>query len=153
MWSRVATGSITVVRSVASPASSTHDFTCALATGSSYSIPLSGAPWTVNGGKRPSRASIRAPIRAQRLGDPVDRPAADRLVAVEREARPCWKASQPGSSRISVPALPTSIGADRRAGVAQPAAADQDLVGARARRSRRARAPRASVERVSAASR
>jgi len=34
VWSRVASGSTTVVSpSASSPASSTHDFTCALATG------------------------------------------------------------------------------------------------------------------------
>ena len=35
VWSRLGTGSITVVASVTSPASSTHDLTWALATGSS----------------------------------------------------------------------------------------------------------------------
>ena len=36
VWSRLAAGSVTVVApSAARPASSTHDFTCALATGSS----------------------------------------------------------------------------------------------------------------------
>ena len=62
----------------------------------------------------------RAPMSAQRLGDAVHRAAADRLVAVERPdaARAVPRAS-PGSSRISVPELPTSsepAGAlDRRA--------------------------------------
>ena len=75
---------------------------------------------TVNGGKRPSVASMRAPICAQRLGDPVDRPAADRRVAVERERGPPAPASQPGSRRISVPALPTSIGRRARAASRRP---------------------------------
>ena len=59
--------------SASSPASSTHDFTCALATGSSYSMPCRRAPLTVNGGKRPSVASMLRAHRAQRLGDAVDR--------------------------------------------------------------------------------
>ena len=44
--------------------------------------------------------------------------------------RPSCPASQPGSRRISVPALPTSIGAVGLAGVAQAGAADDDLAGA-----------------------
>ena len=51
VWSRLGAGSTTVVEPDASrPASSTHDFTCAEATGIRYSIPLSGLPVTVNGG-------------------------------------------------------------------------------------------------------
>ena len=128
--------------SVDRPASSTHDLTCALATGSRTRSRCSCAPCTVNGGNRPSRASIRAPISSQRLGDPVDRTPADRLVAVERELRPCWNASHPGSSRISVPALPTSI---RPAGCWALRSPHPRITARRrraARRSRRARAPR-----------
>ena len=44
------------------PAISTHDLTCADATGSVYSIPRSGMPCTVKGARRPSCASIQAPI-------------------------------------------------------------------------------------------
>jgi hypothetical protein len=51
VWSRLGSGSTTVVGPDArSPANSTHDLTCAEATGSSYSIPLSGLPVTVKGG-------------------------------------------------------------------------------------------------------
>ena len=63
VWSRLGSGSITVVvPSASSPAISTHDLTCAEATGSVYSIPRSGMPCTVNGAKRLSVASIHAPI-------------------------------------------------------------------------------------------
>ena len=47
-WSRLGAGSRTVVEPEAIiPAIRTHDFTCALAIGSSYSIPASSAPRTV----------------------------------------------------------------------------------------------------------
>ena len=50
VWSRVGAGSSTVVLPRApSPASSTADFTCALATGSSYSIPVSDRPSMTSG--------------------------------------------------------------------------------------------------------
>ena len=63
MWSRLGRDSMTAVRpSAVKPAKSTHDFTWALATGSSYSMPRSRAPVTVNGGNRPSVASTAAPI-------------------------------------------------------------------------------------------
>ncbi len=63
VWSRLGSGSITVVvPEASSPAISTHDLTWALATGSSYSIPRSGMPCTVKGAKRCSCASIHAPI-------------------------------------------------------------------------------------------
>ena len=138
-----------------SPASSTHDLTCADATGSVVLDPVAAARRaTVNGGKRPSRASIRAPICAQRRRDAVDRAAADRLVAVERSTRrPRWPASQPGSSRISVPALPTSIApsaAPPRAGRGRGSSASPSR---RPRPARRSACTAASVECVSAASR
>ena len=64
VWSRDGRCSTTVVSLSASrPASSTHDFTCALATGSSYSIPCRSAPSTTIGGKPPSRKSTLAPMR------------------------------------------------------------------------------------------
>jgi hypothetical protein len=109
VWSRLGTGSTTVVASVTSPASSTQDLTWALATGSSYSIPASGAPWTVNGGNRPSRASIRAPISDS--GWAIRSTGRRRIESSPSSSKldPCWNDSQPGNSRISVPALPTSI--------------------------------------------
>ena len=65
--------------------------TWALATGSSYSIPCSAR--AVHGERRIT--ALRAPRSAapsrQRLGDPVDRAAADRLIAVEHEARPAGR--------------------------------------------------------------
>ena len=110
VWSRLGSGSITVVVPDASrPAISTHDFTCALATGSVYSIPRSGIPCTVNGAKRPSRASIHAPI--SRSGDATRSTGRRRIDSSPSKVHlpPGWPASQPGASRISVPALPTSM--------------------------------------------
>ena len=64
VWSRVASGSITVVGpSARRPAISRQDLTWALATGSSYSMPWSARPSIRIGGKRPSVTSISAPIR------------------------------------------------------------------------------------------
>jgi hypothetical protein len=67
-------------------------------------------------------------------------------------ARPSWPASQPGSSRNSVPALPTSIGAPGSRAPRRPTPVIR-----RPSRSASTRAPSActaaSVERVSAASR
>ena len=61
VWSRVGAGSSTVVfPSAFSPASRTADFTCALATGSSYSIPCSGLPSTTSGGPGSTCAPIWA---------------------------------------------------------------------------------------------
>ena len=85
MWSRLCLRSVIVVEPAASiPAISTHDLTWALATGTSYSMPASSVPSTLSGGRRSSRAWQSAPIILQRLDHPVHRPAADRLVAVER---------------------------------------------------------------------
>ena len=63
VWSRVGTGSSTVVSPprARSPASSTADFTCALATGSSYEVGRSSAP-SIRNGACPSLVSIPAPI-------------------------------------------------------------------------------------------
>ena len=154
VWSRLGLGSTTVVGpDASSPASSTHDFTCADATGSSYSIPRSGLPVTVNGGKRPSVASIRAPISAQRRRHAVDRPAPDRGVAVERPA-PALLPGQPARQQPQQRAGVADVDrlarrrrrpqARRRAPPATPRAAPP---------ARPAPATAASVEFVSAASR
>ncbi len=109
VWSRLSRDSTTVVLPLASiPAISTHDFTCALATFSSYSIPSSSAPVTVSGVKRPSRASIPAPIIAS---GSTTRSTGRRLIESSPSSvqiPPGWPASHPGSSRSSVPELPTS---------------------------------------------
>ena len=110
VWSRVGAGSVTLVAPEASsPANSTHDLICADATGSSYSIPSSRAPAIVSGVKRPSRASSRAPIR--RSGSAMRSTGRRRIdSSPSRIQTPSdCPASQPGSSRSSVPALPTSI--------------------------------------------
>ena len=104
------------------------------------------------GSRRWRRA--RRPCSRSGIVDAVDRPAADRLVAVERErAAPAGRRAGPGSSRSSVPALCTSIGAVRRlrprsphAVHAQPRARLVEPLDA----ARPALAPRASVASVSA---
>ena len=84
--------------------------------------PRSGAPSDAQRRQAPvARLDVGA-HQAERLGDPVDRPAADRLVAVERPFAARLPASQPGSRRNRVPALPTSIAAAARC-AAQPDAA------------------------------
>ena len=121
-------GSITVVPSVSRPASSTHDLTCALATGSSYSIPVSGAPWTVNG-RKPSVACLDPGSHlTQRLGDTVNGAAPDRVVSVEREARAVLErepAREQAHQRARVADVDRS-GWQLR--VAKAASADQELV-------------------------
>ena len=117
-----ASRSTTVVSpSASSPASSTQDFTCALATGSSYADAVQlGAldrP-AAAGGPRGTRRV--APMRRSGCRDAVDRAAADALVAVERPASPAAaRQASPGRIRSSVPALPD---VDRSApvGAAQP---------------------------------
>ena len=115
VWSRLGSGSITVVVPEASrPAISTHDLTCAEATGSVYSIPRSGMPCTVNGGEA---ALVRVDPRAHlaqrrwRRGRRAGGGSTRRRRSVH--SPPGWPASQPGASRISVPALPTSMCASR----------------------------------------
>ena len=157
LWSRLGAGSTTRVSpSARRPASSRHDLTWALATGSSYSIPLSGAPSTRSGGKPVLAAAEARPHQPQRVGDPVDRPAPDRVVAVEGPgaARPAPRASPAAgaagcrrcrrrSSAGSAPRRPTpSIGI--RAG--DPAAETPSTSAPSAR-------SRVRVERVSAESR
>ena len=71
------------------------------------------------------------PHQRQRLGDPVDRAPANRVVAVELEARPLLErqpAGQQPHQRAGVADVDGSPGAMR---VAQPAPADHDLLGAR----------------------
>ena len=112
MWSRLGSGSMIVVVPEASrPAISTHDLICADATGSVYSMPCSGWPNTVNGGSRSSVASIRAPI--WRSGVAIRSTGRLRIESSPSNVHcpPGWPASQPGSRRISVPALPTSMSA------------------------------------------
>ena len=70
----------------------------------------------VSGVKRPSRASSRAPIAASGARDAVDgrRRMLSSPSSTQLPPSGC-PASQPGSSRSSVPALPTSIAAPGRA--------------------------------------
>ena len=71
-----------------------------------------------------------APMRSQRVGDAVDGPAADRGVAVERERAallPGEPARQQPHQRPGVADVDRPVGLAR---LAQPAAADDELVGA-----------------------
>ena len=135
-----------------SPASSTHDLIWAEATGSSYSIPWRALPVTVNGGKRPSVASIRAPISAS--GVATRSTGRRRIDASPSSVQlpPSCPASQPGSRRISVPALPTSIAPATGAAARRPT---PRITSEPSRRSTSAPSActAASVEFVSAASR
>ena len=147
---RAAARSRSVGPSASSPASSTHDFTWALATGSRYSIPRSGAPADRQRRQRPSRDSTSAPISRSGSATRSTGPAADRLVAVERPlARRAGRRASPGSSRSSVPALPTSIcrGARRRAGPTP-----RDPTSSPRRRRARAHRPRRRAARPRSAS-
>ena len=116
----------TVVRpSASSPASSTHDLTCAQATGSSYSMPRSG---------RPAIAQRREAVRrAPRAGRPSPQRRGDR-------GRP----GGGGSTRVAVerpaaavlPGEPAGQQAHQRAGVAD---VDRRAVGRPGRAGRRRR--------------
>ena len=133
--------------SASSPASSTHDLICAEATGSSYSIAVQR-----RAGDRERGEAVLARLdprahRAQRRGDAVDRPAADRLVAVERPRAPRWPASQPGQQphqRAGVADVDRRAGARRRAGPVPriDERAGPRLLDQRAERARRRRASR-----------
>ena len=141
VWSRLGSGSTTVVvPSASSPASSTQLLICAEATGSAYSIPRSGRAVIV---ERREAALARVELRrpSPRAGAAMRSTGRRRMLASPSSVqRPPsgWPASQPGSSRSSVPALPTSIAAPG-ARAAQARAADDELAAARApRRARRA---------------
>ena len=153
VWSRDGIGSTTVVGpDASSPASSTHDFTWPDATGRTYSIPRSGLPVIVNGGNRPSRAAICAPICSS--GTATRSTGRRRIDASPStvQAPPSCPASQPGSNRISVPALPTSIGAAAGAAARRPGPRTTSESGRRSTSAPSA-ATASSVEFVSAASR
>jgi hypothetical protein len=111
VWSRVASGSMTVVRpGVLSAASNVADFTWADATGRRYSIGTGRlAPCTTMGMRPPGAASKRAPMRLKgSMMRPIGRPM--------REASPVSVAvigvvaMRPAASRAPVPELPKSSG-------------------------------------------
>lgn len=113
VWSRVGSGSITVVGpSARSPASSRQDFTWALATGSSYSTSRFRPSIRIGGGNvRRSPRSRRPSVRARfpRSGRPGvcgsrrHHSAAEAAVVAGQPAREASAAS-------GVPALPASVG-------------------------------------------
>ena len=128
VWSRLGTGSSMVVTPSASrPAKSRHDFTWALAHG--QLVGDRAQPRAVDRQRRVAavaRLVARAPIA--RSGS-ITRSTGRRLIEASPSSvnvRPSWPASQPGSRRMSVPALPTSIGPVRLARVAQAGAAHDD---------------------------
>ena len=153
VWSRLGSGSTTVVvPSASSPASSTQLLTCAEATGSSYSIPCSRRPAIASGVKRSSRARSSAPICAS--GRATRSTGRRRMLSSPSSVQlpSGCPASQPGSSRSSVPALPTSI-ATPGVAAAQAGAADDHAAVARSSTSAPSARTASSDERVSAASR
>ncbi len=139
VWSRLCLVSVIVVLPAASiPAISTQDLTWALATGSSYSMPCRSAPRTLSGVKRPSRASIPAPISAS--GSTTRSTGRRRIDSSPSRVHspPGCPASHPGSSRSSVPRVAhveAPAGGLQR-GV-QAHAADDQLAGAPPRCPRR----------------
>ena len=108
-WSRVGTGSITVVvPAVLRAASSTALFTCALATGRRYSIGTEGsAPRIISGRRPPGEEVNSAPMRESgSITRPIGR--LERLGSPVKHAVIGWLASRPISSRVEVPELPMS---------------------------------------------
>ena len=131
MWSRVETRSTTVVSPTASssPASSTHDFTCPLATGSSYSMPRSGPRVDAERQVAVGRFDTRRPSRrAARRSGPSARAESDSSPE-ELEPLPCLPcedARDETDERSRVAAVDRFGG---RAQAAQAEAADpQDVV-------------------------
>ena len=108
-----------------------QDLICAEATGSSYSVPAEPA---AGDGQRGEAALARVEPRAhlpQRLGDAVDGPAADRLVAVEHPDA-LGLAREPAGQQPQQRARVADVDrAGRLRGRPQPRAADQQVVGAR----------------------
>ena len=100
--------------------------TCALATGSSYSMPASGRPSTTIGSP-PSVAVERRPHPAERLDDPPHRPARERLVADELEPSLLEgeHARDQADERPGVPAVDRRV---RGPEAAQPGAVDDEGV-------------------------
>ena len=107
VWSRDSAGCITDVSpSAYIPAIRMHDFSCALATGISYSMPLSPPPLNARGASDPPPLPLTsAPIwlRGRRIrfmgrrrndGSP--------LMTLKKG----WLAKSPDTSRIVVPLLP-----------------------------------------------
>ena len=111
-WSRVGTGSITVVMpGVLRPASRIALFTCAEATGRRYSIGTAGAaPRSISGRVPPGLAVKSAPIR---LSGSITRPIGrlDKLASPTKLAVIGWLATSPISRRVEVPELPMSSAA------------------------------------------
>ena len=137
--------------SASSPASSTHDLTCALGDRQHVLDPVQRPRDDRERREAPvARVELRA-HRGERPRDPVDGPPADLSSPSSVQLPPSGcPASQPGSSRSSVPALPTSIAAP--AGAAQAGAVDDEVAGrAPSTHARRARCTASSVDCVSAA--
>jgi hypothetical protein len=109
LWSRVGTGSITVViPGVLRPASRIADLTCAEATGRRYSIRTAGArPRTIKGRRPPGEAEMSAPICDNgSMTRPIGRP--DRLASPTKVVAIGWLETRPISRRVEVPLLPMS---------------------------------------------
>ena len=111
MWSRDGVVSVMLVVPVAkSPASNRHDFNCALATGSVYSMPVSGAPSISRGAVWVFPwPEILAPIlRSGSTMRFIGRPDSD-ASPIRRLVKGC-PARTPAMRRMAVPELPQSSG-------------------------------------------
>ena len=127
MWSRVGSGSTTVVSSSAKrPARRTADFTWALATGSSSVLPWTSPPVTVSGAW-PSVVTTSAPMsRSGSATRSIGRVLSD--ASPVRVNVPGWPASTPASSRMSVPAFRQSRGTDGCSSPRRPAPKTRSVV-------------------------
>ena len=131
VWSRLGAGSVTdVVPSASSPASRTHDLTCALATGRSWWTPCSRAPWTVKGGRCPSVASMAAPMAAS--GAAMRSTGRRRIEASPSSVKrfPSWPGQPAREEPHEGPRVADVDGPVGLVGAAQARAAQDDVVAA-----------------------
>ena len=89
------------------PASSSADFTCALATGMRYSMPCRRRPPPISSGGLPSCVRTSAPISRSGLATRSMGRCMSDSSPISVEAKDC-AASNPANNRMAVPALPMS---------------------------------------------
>ena len=120
VWSRLGAGSVTEVVAVGQQPGE-QDARLDLRAGHRQVVvdAVQARPVDGEGRKVPAGRLDHGAHGRQRPGDAVDRAAADRASPSSVKRRPSCPASQPGSSRMSVPALPTSMGPSGSVGAAQ----------------------------------
>ena len=135
-----------------SPASSSADLTCALATLSRCSTPCRPATGEIGQRRQASAVATvdRAPARAQRLDHAGHRPAAQRAVAAQHGEDARCPASTPLSRRMRRARVAAIQHVGRLAQAAQPDAAHCDPIARRARSSTPSARRQPSVEAQSA---